>query len=53
MSKIIKKLEVNDFWQDCLKEKNISTLHKNNNLQKLALKPLINYSNKLKRNKII
>ena len=53
MSKIIKKLEVNDFWQDCLKEKNISTLHKNNNLQKLALKPLINYSNKLKRNKRI
>ena len=53
MSKIIKKLEVNDFWQDCLKEKNISTLHKNNNIQKLAFKSLINYNNKLKRNKRI
>lgn len=56
MSKIIKKLEVNDFWLDCIKENNNnnkSILPKKNISQKLAFKPLINYNSKLKRNKRI
>ena len=55
MSKIKKKLDINDFWLDCIKENNnnISSLPKNNNdsSKNLALKPLIKYNVKLKRNK--
>ena len=57
MSKIKKKLDINDFWLDCIKENNnnISSLPKNNNdsSKNLALKPLIKYNVKLKRNKKI
>ena len=57
MSKIKKKLDINDFWLDCIKENNnnISSLPKNNNdsSKNLALKPLIRYNVKLKRNKKI
>ena len=57
MSKIKKKLDTNDFWLDCIKENNnnISSLPKNNNdsSKNLALKPLIKYNVKLKRNKKI
>ena len=57
MSKIKKKLDTNDFWLDCIKENNnnISSLPKNNNdsSKNLALKPLIRYNVKLKRNKKI
>ena len=57
MSKIKKKLDINDFWLDCIKENNnnISSLPKNSNdsSKNLALKPLIRYNVKLKRNKKI
>ena len=56
MSKIIKKLDVNDFWLDCFKENsnnNKSILPKKNISQNLAFKPLIKYNSKLKRNKRI
>ena len=57
MAKIKKKLDINDFWLDCIKENNnnISSLPKNNNdsSKNLALKPLIKYNVKLKRNKKI
>ena len=55
MSKIKKNLDINDFWLDCIKENNnnIFSLPKNNNdsSKNLALKPLIKYNVKLKRNK--
>ena len=57
MSKIKKNLDINDFWLDCIKENNnnISSLPKNSNdsSKNLALKPLIRYNVKLKRNKKI
>ena len=57
MSKIKKNLDINDFWLDCIKENNnnIFSLPKNNNdsSKNLALKPLIKYNVKLKRNKKI
>lgn len=46
MSKAKKKLEVNDFWNDCLKE-NITI----KNPQNLKLNPLINYQYKTRQNK--
>ena len=48
MSKIQKKLDVNDFWNDCIKE-NPSTKKPKNRI----LNPLLNYQNqyRTKRNK--
>ena len=48
MSKLPKKLDVNDFWNDCLKESLSSKKS-----QKLSLNPLFNYQShyKTKRNK--
>lgn len=58
MSKIIKNLDVNDFWLDCFKENNNnnksnSNFPKKNISQNLAFKPLIKYNSQLKRNKRI
>ena len=58
MSKIIKNLDINDFWLDCFKENNNnnksnSNFPKKNISQNLAFKPLIKYNSQLKRNKRI
>ena len=49
MSNLKKKLLINDFWSDCLKENNTLNISKNNNKSS----PLIYYYNKVKRNKRI
>ena len=46
MIKTPKKLDVNDFWNDCIKESNASKNHPN-----IKLNPLINYQYKTRRNK--
>jgi len=49
MSNLKKKLLINDFWSDCLKENNALNISKNNNKSS----PLIYLYNKVKRNKRI
>ena len=49
MSNLKKKLLINDFWSDCLKENNTLNISKNNNKSS----PLIYYYNKVKNNKNI
>ena len=49
MSNLKKKLLINDFWSDCLKENNTLNISKNNNKSS----PLIYFYNKVKRNKRI
>ena len=49
MSNLKKKLLINDFWSDCLKENNTLNISKNNNKSS----PLIHFYNKVKRNKRI
>ena len=52
MSISLKKLDSNDFWNDCLKENKLSSIKKNNNksTKNLTLNPLINYCNRARRN---
>ena len=49
MSNLKKKLLINDFWSDCLKENNTLNISKNNNKSS----SLIYFYNKVKRNKRI
>ena len=55
MSISLKKLDSNDFWNDCLKENKLSSISKNHNksTKNLALNPLIYYCNRARRNKRI
>jgi hypothetical protein len=52
MSISLKKLDSNDFWNDCLKENKLSSIKKNNtkSTKNLTLNPLINYCNRARRN---